>query len=267
MKTRLDDTTFVFPSIANQNLRYRIYEDSDSNPAYDWRRSSTGINWRVSAFDTMGDGEVQHSPDYMPPKEETVDFISSLFAALSQIQPGTLPKCLENLFHSNNDPSLEFLEFCWNVKEAPEDSFKYAYVNLRDLKRSMSESKSHDKRWLKLENYLCANSKGLYQDKISALWCLCNSNENPNKPLNWFDYLVYLVAFEDKLDIGRRSVAEFAKQWDVLKHNSVEELDEMMTKFSMMRKWSEAQRTALWYRDRFQDAAEKAEQLTEEAVA
>ena len=261
-------TTFTFPSIADAHKRYRVWEGYDDNPAHDWRSGSDHVSSRVSCFSTLGDGETQHEPDRLVYKSDSIDFIASLFAGLALVEPGTMPDSIERLLNTYNEPSKEFLEFCWNLKRPWDKERSYpkrTYVNLRDMKKSSADSKRHDKRWLEVEEYICAEEQGSYDKKIQSLWCLVNRKENPNNPTDWIDTLGYLVAFNEKLKIGPRSIAEFFRDWDVMKGTTVDECEEMLKQFSIIRTWYSTTHTAIWCQNRFKDAAEKVGTI--EAVA
>ena len=147
--------TFVFASVARPTWRYRLFEKDCDNPGYDWRSSRTGIDSHLSQYDTMGDREVQHSPDIPVAGDETYDVVISLGAALHRIK-----------FDLNDETNCEacVLRWFWRRESAAEKaeiefalSLKYSETKRQwytftdnGPRKSTSESKKHDRRWIEV---------------------------------------------------------------------------------------------------------------------
>lgn len=142
----------TFPSATKPNIRYSIYESDSDNKGYNWAGSSYIISRYLAYWDTMGDGEVQHSQDVCPNTnwENMWDFVISLLPHASKAE-GEIAGNLLSMFVPYTLPSAEQMDFARKQVYDPE---KWVYANFEDCKRSTSDSKRHDKRWTQLESYM-----------------------------------------------------------------------------------------------------------------
>lgn len=141
---------FTFLSLANENHRWAIDTENESG-GYDWTRSGTVISRYVSQFDTIGDGEVQHSPDVCPGNDflTSLDFVLSLTPHLAGMDNEVFER-VYRIFYCQF-PDAELLDFIRKIK--PKEDKYHDYINLRDRKRSTSKSKQYDKRWSKVDDW------------------------------------------------------------------------------------------------------------------
>lgn len=142
---------FTFASIQRPTVRYRIYYRGDDNPAYDWRRLNSCLSAEISQFDTMGDGETQHSPDCLVQTENCMDVIDSLANSLHlmSIDIDNAENCdslaLRWFWRGQSSISDKLIQFCLGVKYSEK---KDTYFTLHEGgKVSSSETKRFDKRW------------------------------------------------------------------------------------------------------------------------
>lgn len=158
---------YTFPSLANPSCRWSIYESDGDNKGYNWTGSGRFISRYISTWDTMNDGEVQHSPDHCPSAtwDYLWDFVTSVLPHAHKVE-GKILDNLCSVFVPYNLPKPELLDFC--ATKAVYDTEKYnVYINFSEMKRSTSDSKRYDKRWVQPESYMDGSPKGVR----SALSC------------------------------------------------------------------------------------------------
>lgn len=135
---------FVFPSVAHPSIRYVIYEGWSD--AFTGRSTNSAINPHIGAYDTLGDDEVQHTPEYCPQSDSLADFLESFLIVLDKIEG--FPNWLASFwrFAVPSDDQIEFArDLRYRNDEAPT-----IYYNLPDRKKSTDSRKRHDKRWVEL---------------------------------------------------------------------------------------------------------------------
>lgn len=152
--------SFKFVSVAKPTWRYRLHQTDDDNPAYDWRRGQYCLDSRLSTYDTMGDGEVQHSPDCLVPTDDVADVVESLGCNLHNVEIDL------NTRNGSDDDGGDANAVCrfWRCEPSMSDDvirfaqeLKYnekkdTYYTFNDgCKKSFSENKRHDKRWHRIE--------------------------------------------------------------------------------------------------------------------
>lgn len=144
-------------SLAKPNLRYRLYETYRDVPCDSLRRPAQHISDGVTQFDTYGDGDVQHTHEWLAngagmandPADTLLDFLRSVAVV---VHDGKLDTVLDNVWPNRVSlPSRKAIEFAASVKHTPG---KRLYVNFREMKTSRAESKSHDKRWEIVHEYM-----------------------------------------------------------------------------------------------------------------
>lgn len=138
----------TFKSVSQGNVRYVVtkghYDHNDSN-----FYSSPGsyVSNTCLQYDTFGDGEVQHTPEYLVPAQQIEDFMVSLALYISDNHSSELFKVLEHLEpHGISEPQIKFL---YNLK--PNSNGKPTYINLQETKKTTAD-KQYDKRWEKLDS-------------------------------------------------------------------------------------------------------------------
>lgn len=173
--------TFTFKSIARPTWRYRLHESDGDNPAYHWQRAQYAISSYLSQYDTMGDREVQHSPDCLVNVEDVVDVIESLACSLHEIQIN---------LNDDEECQMKAVKWFWRCEPSASDNLirflltlkwnekKDTYYTFEDGgAKSHADSKRHDKRWMKIERP--------YDDDVSDIsrvmkyLCADGSNSKP----------------------------------------------------------------------------------------
>ena len=198
----------TFASQSNPTRRYRW--DSDR---YDYHRR--GAWERVTWFDTLGDGEIQHTPDG-PINDKMLGDAMASFAIWAQTAEltaddiSTLSSRLPNTWNGDGRlwRAIEFIRTSASWKE-PADEAKYTaprYYTIRDERKgfavSSSESKKHDKRWYEITRY---NDGGL-SDIVARLHRQGNDGDTTPR---YTDSCHYWVAVDQVRDI----VAQQSGEW------------------------------------------------------
>lgn len=138
----------TFKSVAQVNIRYVITKNHyDLNNSSFYNSPGCYVDNTCFQYDTLGDGEVQHTPEYLVSTQNTEDFMVSLALYISENHSPELFKILEHL-----EPygiSTEQIKFLYNLK--PNSNRKPTYINLQEMKKTTSD-KQYDKRWEKLDS-------------------------------------------------------------------------------------------------------------------
>lgn len=144
---------YTFRSVYHPNIRFRIYDREDNNRSYRWSSTSCSISRTLCYFDTLGDGEVQHTSEMCPSNgfEMMRDVVISIMPHLALLDDENILQNAHRIFIPYRMPSAELLEFI--DKKCKYDESKTVYVNLDDCKASTADSKAHDKRWVKVSSY------------------------------------------------------------------------------------------------------------------
>lgn len=187
---------FTFPSLAAPNMRWAVYDGE--SPAYRWR-DNCRLSRFVSSFDTMGDGEIQHSGDVCVSNDwrNLSDFVDSIIPVVTTVPPEVMDS-LRNVFVPYRLPTREQVEFIGKLRY---DDTKYVYVNFEDCKKSTADSKRHDKRWSHLGSHfdgslqafasgLAELESGKYLDPLQSIyrWAkVCEMSDYSNYDVaRWF---------------------------------------------------------------------------------
>ena len=140
---------YSFPSLDKPNERYSVYELSSDNKGYNYQ--SYIISPHLARWDTLGDGEVQHSPDYCPGNDGKMllDFCRSVMGHLTKMPPEIF-SAVASMFDHYVDFKPEWVQF---IQKTKYDEKRYhQYANVQEMKKSNSESKQYDKRWIMLDS-------------------------------------------------------------------------------------------------------------------
>ncbi len=158
---------FTFPSIAEPKLRYAIFESERDNKGYSWTSSSAVISGCLAIYDTLGDGETQHSQEYCPTNhfDRMTDFVHSLLPHVKRLDGEVLDNT-HRMFIPYDLPKPAVMDFI--RLKAVYDPDKYGvYVNVSECRKSTVESKRHDKRWIELtstwDGSIDSVRRGLYE--------------------------------------------------------------------------------------------------------
>ena len=157
---------FTFPSLASPNMRWAVYDGEC--PAYSWR-DQCRLSRYVSSFDTMGDGEVQHSGDVCVSNDwrNLSDFVDSIMPVVTTVPPEVMDS-LRNVFVPYRLPSREQVEFIGKLRY--DETKPFTYVNFDECKKSRSDAKRHDKRWSDLRSHFDGSLQAL-SSGLSELDC------------------------------------------------------------------------------------------------
>lgn len=198
--------SFTFPSLERPTFRYRLYNRMDDNPAHDWRRSQYCLSPYISMYDTMGDGEVQHCSDGLVPTEMVMDVVFSLSCALDRVPIGL----------DGEDSGIEPLDSFWRHRPSVNDAdirflltLKYVdnkdtyYTIQEERKKSFSDSKRHDKRWLKLERPYDEN-----ESTVARVMRLIPEREMPSGTIQWVATVMRIAELAEPDN----------EQWATVKH-------------------------------------------------
>jgi hypothetical protein len=254
--------TFTFSSIARPNWRYRLYERNDNNPAHNWRQSSYAISDVLSQFDTMGDGETQHSPDVLVQNEDFCDLLASLVVALHRIpvdveeMPGWL-----RWFWRSDCASDEQIRFALALKYNPKRS---VYYSLRDLKKSFNSDKRHDKRWELLWDY----DGDCPIERAMRIICVESSPCRPNGIVSHVAVVLRIATIADK-QCDKFIAQQFFKRGPgVFKDMDNDGLRALISNFEVITQFVDALKQLTWLRGYSQRvAAKQAESLQNNDVA
>lgn len=138
---------FDFPSVSRPTIRYRVsrrYRDNE-----DYRNVSSRLCSWLKEFDTMGDGNVQHTPDSNVWRDNATDALESLAAALVPFDRDKLELVTD--LQSRDHVPVDYVLFLAALRPIPETDEAYTTKTRRfsrtERKVSTSDSKRHDKRW------------------------------------------------------------------------------------------------------------------------
>lgn len=200
--------SFTFASVARPSWRYRIYKSSDDNPAYHFRHIGKSIDSQLSTFDTMGDGEVQHSPDCLVQVQDVVDVIISLAASLAKMNINIDDEelcesmLLSYFWRCKPSASDKEIQFCLGLKFNPKKETYYTFVD-DGPRKSSSESKRYDKRWMQLSNF---NEDTRDVAKVLSLIC---TEDSKCKPYGIIQHIATVM------QIARLADSEMA-HWEII---------------------------------------------------
>lgn len=232
---------FVFASVRKPNVRYKIWDKYDSNPAYDWTRSCNVLDRNLSTYDTLGDGEVQHSPDYCPNKSWEVlrDVIDSMIVALPNLADRALPEGMVNMFRCHAAENIRcHPEQVALARKVVYDENKTRYYNIEDFKLSTSDSKRHDKRWERVDSDLDGT-------EASMVRLLANRHRG-NSLLGWW-FVLDAIADIDKPGYG--FINRHAND-GIFRDADPEEVRNCFERACLIRQYVEARVNAIGYLER-----------------
>lgn len=145
----------IFSSLENPNFRYVLY----GSYYFDRPDRQQGAVEAARWYDTMGDGEIQHTPTMAIGDAMLTDFCFSLCAYVREN-----PDMLADVASKIRLPQVyrKQIEFFATLKY---QEGKTRYFSRSDLKVSSSDKKRHDKRWEEVHSWC----QGRLQD-IFGLW-------------------------------------------------------------------------------------------------
>lgn len=138
---------YKFKSLNRNNIVYLIDKDEYSRTFY--RNPSSFVSSSLYEYDTMGDGNVQHTPLQHTTKENCFDFLVSISDSLINCLDfsDSEIKYIIYEYQGEQDKDIEFLN---NLKYK---EGKITYFNLKERKKSTVESKRYDTRWQEIPEW------------------------------------------------------------------------------------------------------------------
>lgn len=225
---------FVFPSLARPSIRYAIYSNSTDNPGYNWRQTGGIVSDGLSCFDTLGDGEVQHTSEYCPLISDGIDIFESLVMVLDRFPTTEHNEFLQRLWR-HNVPGDSAIRFAESVRY--KENKRQFYTWQGDFKVSSAESKMHDKRWHRVEPE--------HDGSLSAVVSLLFS-DSPYKPLYWIERLGSLLRICTVLDVGTWNLAGELRKYDQLRDISNEDVRRLRDSFELIDAFYKAVDSLRW---------------------
>lgn len=243
--------SFTFASIARPSWRYRIYRSSDDNPAYSFRHIGKSVDSQLSQFDTMGDGEVQHSPDCLVMVEDVVDVIISLAASLSRMNVNIDDeefcdsKFLSYFWRSKPSASDAEIQFCLGLKFNPKKETYYTFID-DGPRKSTSENKKHDKRWMRLSNF-DENTRDVA--KVLSLICTEDSKCKPYGIIQHIATVMRIARLADSEMAHWAIVNELRTQGTVFERIDKADLNTMLNCFERITAFKNGLHDIRWTRN------------------
>ncbi|MBU1621808.1 MAG: hypothetical protein KJ604_20320 [Gammaproteobacteria bacterium] len=192
----------TFKSIKKDNIRYVFVESStkENNSGF-YNHPSAFVASTAFQFDTMGDGEIRHTPLYLVGAEEIEDFTCSLALYLSENHSmdayNVLHYNLLRIKDYNQGNQRKEIQFLYGLKNPQKET----WINLSDCKKSYSESKDHDKRWIKLSCDFLPNFENIYPFFIASFHGLLDRlflTEHIREATDWNIWVDYEEYFKIK---------------------------------------------------------------------
>ena len=157
----MSDNTATFPSLKNatlpkdRHINYVVH--SSRMDLWDECRRGWPLAQWAGFFQTYGDGNIQHSPEAAVQVDAFVDFCASLAKAI--LDGNTIAwKILAQ--HLPPGVNTERIRFAMSVQHK---EGKTRYYSMSEKKVSSSESKAHDRRWEKVEDWMDGSVTATYR--------------------------------------------------------------------------------------------------------
>jgi hypothetical protein len=135
-----------------------IYEVGYNSEAFKYH-SRDYLSSDVFEFDTLGDGDIQHTPSYPTNMVYALDFLISIS---SFILENNIPD--DDLFTiqyltTTPDDETSKINFIYKLKNV---EGKRTFFNINNEKISRSESKRYDKRWTEVPSWFTGSTQDIY---------------------------------------------------------------------------------------------------------
>ena len=136
----------VFASIGKGNIRYIWVYDHYKMDNHGFYSNCGGyVSNCAFQYDTLGDGDTQHTPEYLVHKDDIEDYICSMAVYVAENPTKETFDVLSQGIHLNNI-SVDTVKFLVSLKS----NGKPLYYNLHECKKSTASRLEHDKRWERL---------------------------------------------------------------------------------------------------------------------
>jgi hypothetical protein len=190
---------FTFPSLARPTWRYRLYVKDSDNPSYNFRNMRSGIDSHLSQFDTMGHGEVQHSPDVQVATEDTYDVIMSLGCVLNKIEINLNDETqcgsavLKWFWRCDSSASQKEIDFALTLKWIDNKRQWYTFTD-NGPRKSTSEAKKHDRRWIEVPSFSESDSA------IGRVLTIIGTDETKCRPQGIINHIATVIAIAKTIE-------------------------------------------------------------------
>ena len=175
----------TFPSLNSANIRYLV----DGLDYYDRRDRKLGaVDW-AREFDTLGDGETQHSPDTWVHEDQLPDFCCSILLHLQ-----SHPEDLESIAKKYHFPQIYNKEILFFASLKYKEG-KTQYFSRNEQKVSTSANKAHDKRWKEVLPWMDGSPDAVY-----ALWLNGTAHDLLTRYVGFYKILRIIEQY-DNLDV------------------------------------------------------------------
>jgi len=155
---------FQFKSIGKSNEIGYVYD------SLSYSKNDFGLHDSLFQYNTYGDGNTQHTPEYPVSVDNYTDFVISLIDHFRKDMKLAFDVCM---FFQIVEP--EKIRFYNSLKY---DVNKFRYYNPETMKTSTSESKQYDKRWIEIPSYCDGSLKSLvslvFTNHVRSFWGLLN---------------------------------------------------------------------------------------------
>lgn len=158
------NATLTFPSLSRGGIAYRFHTDLEALHSQAYRTSNMPLGGEHGEYQTYGDGDTQHGPEYPVVAAAFADYCASLGAHLLVLLRGERRELSDEQIDTlvyRNPTRVRYdddkIEFALTVKYKEQDD-KVQYFNLGDRKlRTVSHGKNtlqYDKRWHRVEAWM-----------------------------------------------------------------------------------------------------------------
>jgi hypothetical protein len=134
-----------------------IYEVGYNSEAFKYH-SRDYLSSDVFEFDTLGDGDIQHTPSYPTNMVYALDFLISIssFILENNISDDDL---FTILYLTTPDYETSKINFIYKLKNV---EGKRTFFNINNEKISRSESKRYDERWTEVPSWFTGSTQDIY---------------------------------------------------------------------------------------------------------
>jgi hypothetical protein len=134
-----------------------IYEVGYNSEAFKYH-SRDYLSSDVFEFDTLGDGDIQHTPSYPTNMVYALDFLISISSFILENNiPGN--DLFTILYLTTPDYETSKINFIYKLKNV---EGKRTFFNINNEKISRSESKRYDERWTEVPSWFTGSTQDIY---------------------------------------------------------------------------------------------------------
>jgi hypothetical protein len=143
-----------FKSVKRNTIIYEVGYNSEASKYH----SRDYLSSDVFEFDTLGDGDIQHTPSYPTNMVYALDFLISIssFILENNISDDDL---FTILYLTTPDYETSKINFIYKLKNV---EGKRTFFNINNEKISRSESKRYDERWTEVPSWFTGSTQDIY---------------------------------------------------------------------------------------------------------